>query len=58
MCKPCAEEYFRFLRQELPHFGDPDITPEQIAELRTQNIAAVLTQADEHVKRWVTRRNS
>jgi hypothetical protein len=58
MCKPCAEEYFRFIRQELPHFGDPDITTDQIADLHTQNNAAVLTEAVEHMKQWVTRRNS
>ena len=58
MCKPCAEEYFRFIHQELPHFGDPDITTEQIAELHTRNIAAVLAEADEHVKRSVARRSS
>ena len=58
MCKPCAEEYFRFIRQELPFFGDPDITTEQIAELRTHNVTAVLAEADEHMKGWVAGRGS
>ena len=47
-CKPCAEEYFRFLRQKLPGFGEPDITTGQIAEMRTRNIAGVLTERRAH----------
>jgi hypothetical protein len=58
MCKPCAEEYSRFLRQRLPRFGDPDITTEQIAEMRKHNIAGVLTEAQEHMKKWVKERDS
>ena len=58
MCKPCAEEYFRFIRHQLPSFGDPEITTEQIAELRTHNIAGVLSEADEYMKRWVAGRIS
>ena len=58
MCKPCAKEYFRFIRQSLPHFGDADITTEQLGELRTHNIAEVLTEADEHMKKWVAGRSS
>ena len=58
MCKPCAEEYFRFVRQRLPSFGDPDITNGQIAELRTHNIGEVLTEAKEHMKKWVAEKVS
>jgi len=58
MCKPCAEEYFRFLRQKLPGFGDPDITAEQIAEMQKHNIAGVLAEAKEHMKKWVKGRDS
>jgi hypothetical protein len=58
MCKPCAEEYFRFVRQRLPSFGDPDITNEQAAELQTHNIGKVLTEAKEHMKKWVAERDS
>jgi hypothetical protein len=58
MCKSCAEEYFRFLGRKLPGFGEPDITTEQIAEMRTRNIAGVLAEAQEHMKKWVTERDS
>jgi hypothetical protein len=58
MCKPCAEEYFRFLQQELPGFGEPEITAQQIAEFRRHNMAAVLTEADEHMKKWVAEQRS
>ena len=58
MCKSCADEYFRFLRQKLPGFGEPDLTTEQIAELRAHNIAGVLTEAQEHMKKWVAQRDS
>ena len=58
MCKPCAEEYFRFLRQKLPGFGEPEITNEQIAEIRTHNMADVLTEAQGHIQKWVAEKNS
>jgi len=57
-CRPCAEEYFRFLRQTLPGFGEATITTEQIAVIRTHNMAAVLMEADEHMKKWVADRGS
>lgn len=53
MCKPCAEEYFRFLRDKWPGFGDVEITGEQIANIHGTDKAAVFRQAEEHMKNWV-----
>lgn len=58
MCKSCAAEYFGFLRKKLPGFGDPDITPEQVAEMRKHNIAGVFTETEAHMKKWVADRDS
>jgi hypothetical protein len=58
MCKPCADEYFGFLRRKLPGFGDPDITTEQVAEMRKHDIAGVLTETEAHMKKWVADRGS
>ncbi|HEY5505049.1 MAG TPA: hypothetical protein VIK28_07815 [Sedimentisphaerales bacterium] len=58
MCRPCAEEYHRFLGQKLPGFGSDTITTEQIAKIRTYDMSAVLMEVDEHMKKWVAERDS
>jgi len=58
MCQPCAGEYFGFLNRKLPGFGNPDITAERAAELRKQDIAGVLAEAESHMKAWVADRGS
>jgi protein-arginine kinase activator protein McsA len=61
MCKPCAEEYFRFLRLKMPGFGSAALTKEQAAKLAKHNCAAILTElteAEEHMKKWLSERNS
>jgi len=58
MCKSCSDEYSRFLSEKWPGFGDPDITDEQIANVRGADIAAVFRGAEEHMKKWVAERNS
>jgi hypothetical protein len=57
MCKACAEEYFGFLGQKLPGFGDPDATKEQKAEIR-KNMRDVFAEVETHMKKWVAGRNS
>jgi hypothetical protein len=62
MCKPCAEEYFGFLRRKLPGFGDPDITKEHMAALAANfkacDFPAILAELEEHMKQWVAKRKS
>jgi protein-arginine kinase activator protein McsA len=41
MCQPCAEEYFRFLGEKWPGFGDVAITKEQIARIHRTDKPAV-----------------
>jgi hypothetical protein len=57
-CKSCTEEYFRFLRQKLPGFGNPDITTGQAAEMRKRDMAGVFIEVEEHMKKWVADRDS
>jgi hypothetical protein len=57
LCKRCAEEYHGFLGRELPGFGNPDITKEQIDQIRTRNFAAILTELEAHMKKWVAGRD-
>lgn len=56
MCKPCAEEYFRFLSEKWPGLGDVEITKEQIAHIHSTDKAAVIRKAEEHMKRSVAER--
>jgi hypothetical protein len=56
MCKPCAEEHGRFLREKLPGFGDPSITDEQIGRIHASDTSAVFREAEEHMKKWVAER--
>jgi protein-arginine kinase activator protein McsA len=60
LCKPCAKEYFGFIRQKLPGFGDPDLTKEQMATLvadyKACNFPAVLAELEKHMKEWVAKR--
>lgn len=58
MCKLCADEYFRYLRQKVPGFGDPDPTTEQIAEIASHDMSSVLMETDNHMKKWVTKRGT
>jgi hypothetical protein len=56
MCKPCADEYHRFLQLKMPGFGTPTMTKEQIAKIKTYDIPAIFREADEHMKKWATDR--
>jgi protein-arginine kinase activator protein McsA len=58
MCKPCAEEYFGFLRLKMPGFGSDTLTTEQAAKLAKYDRAAIFTEAEEHMKKWVAERDS
>jgi hypothetical protein len=58
MCDPCAEEYYRFLGQRWPGFGDATITGEQIAAIHATDKMAVFREAEEHMKKWVAEKQS
>ena len=58
MCKPCSEEYYRFLGEKWPGLGNLAITEEQIANIRNSDTAEVFREAEEHMKKWVADRNS
>lgn len=58
MCKPCAEEYSRFVCEKLPGFGDAGITDEQVANIHKADKAAVFRKVEEHMKKWVAERRS
>jgi protein-arginine kinase activator protein McsA len=58
MCKPCAEEYYRFMRQAWPGFGDPSISDEQIANINASDGPAIFTEAEEHMRKWVADKKS
>ena len=61
-CKPCAEEYYRFLDQKLPGFvhcaTTATVTDELIAKMRTCDMSAILTELEDHMKKWVAERIS
>ncbi|MGA2868334.1 MAG: hypothetical protein ABSF34_04135 [Verrucomicrobiota bacterium] len=56
MCRPCAEEYHRFLQLKLPGFGTGVMTKEQMAQIKTYDIPAIFTEAEEHMKKWAADR--
>ena len=62
MCRPCAQEYFGILKRQFPGFGDPDLTTEKAAILRSKlkscDFRVVLSELEEHMKQWVAKRKS
>jgi len=58
MCRPCAEEYHRFLQLKMPGFGTLSMKKEQLAKMKTYDIPAIFTAAEEHIKKWVAERDS
>ena len=61
-CGPCAEEAFRFLDQKWPGFGEcartATVTEELIATLQKCDRSAVYAELEEHMKKWVSERDS
>jgi hypothetical protein len=53
MCMPCSMEYNRYIQQQLQQEDSGLSQQEQLAALRTLNIAA-----DKHMKQWVSERDS
>ncbi len=61
-CGLCAEEAFRFLDQKWPGFGEcartATVTEELIATLQKCDRSAVYAELEEHMKKWVSERDS
>ena len=53
MCMPCSMEHNRYIQQQLQQEDSGLSQQEQLAALRTLNIAA-----DKHMKQWVSERDS
>ena len=58
LCKSCAGEYFGFVRRRLPGFGTGNITKDQIATIQKTDIPALFTELEEHMRKWVSKRDS
>ena len=60
LCKPCSEEYHRFLSLKLPGLGEPDRTKEQIAGLvaKAGELPVIIAELEIHMKQWVAKRKS
>jgi len=58
LCRPCATEYKYFPGEKMTGFGTGSLTPDQIEKMRTSDIAAILAEAETHIKKWLTNRNS
>jgi hypothetical protein len=53
MCQSCAEEYFGFLRQAWPGFGEGLVTDEFLSKFAASDSNAVLIEVEAHMKKWV-----
>src|SRR5205807_1707053 len=62
MCKPCTEEYYRFLDEKLPGFvtcaSTATVSDELIAKVRASDLSAVFTELENHMNKWVAEKNS
>ena len=62
MCKPCADEFYRFLDQQWPSFSEcartATVTQELTASIKRSDIAAVIREAEDHMRRWIESRSS
>jgi hypothetical protein len=52
-CKPCAEEYYRYLDSKMPGFGMGTMTKERLANIKKLDVPAIFAEAEEHMKKWV-----
>ena len=54
MCKLCSDEYHRFLQVKMPGFGTGAMTKEQLSKMKTYDIPAIFSEANKHMKQWVS----
>jgi hypothetical protein len=53
MCMPCTQEFYRYIRQDMPQEAAGLSQQEQLTEIRT-----LRDRADAHIKQWVSKRGS
>ncbi len=57
MCKPCWEEYYRFLDHKIPGFVEcartATVADDFIAKMRACDLSAIFTETEIHMKKWV-----
>jgi protein-arginine kinase activator protein McsA len=62
MCKPCADEFHRFLDEKWPSFSEcartATVTQELINSIKRRDTAAVIREAEEHMRKWIENRSS
>jgi protein-arginine kinase activator protein McsA len=62
MCQPCADEFHRFLDQKWPTFSEcarsATVTQELIASIKRCDTAAVIREAEEHMRKWIEKTGS
>jgi hypothetical protein len=62
MCKPCSEEYYRFLDHKIPGFVEcartATVTDDLIAKMRSCDLSAIFTEIETHMKKWATDRGT
>jgi hypothetical protein len=60
MCQSCTGEYYRFLEYKMPGFVQcartATVTEDLLIELRACDFLAILSQVEEHMKKWVAER--
>jgi protein-arginine kinase activator protein McsA len=59
-CKPCTEEYYRFLDHKIPGFVEcartATVTDDLKARMRSCDLSAIFTEIEVHMKKWVAER--
>lgn len=62
MCRPCSEEYYRFLDHKIPGFVEcartATVTDDLIAKVRACDFSVILTEVEGHMKKWVADRGN
>ncbi len=62
MCERCADEFYRFLDQKWPGFVEcartATVTPELIAGIQGTDRAAVIREAEEHMRKSIANRSA
>jgi protein-arginine kinase activator protein McsA len=62
MCKPCADEFYRFLDHKWPSFNEcartATVTPELIATIKRCDTTAVIRESEEHMRKWIENKHS
>ena len=58
LCESCSVEYFRFINRKLPGFGSAEVTEELKSKIQGTDVQALFTGLEEHMKKWVSGKDS